>query len=148
MQLCEKGPDILGCTGLDVGAKTQGVLGDTALDDLVQTDKGATTNEQDICCIDAKIFLLWMLSPSLRRDVCRGPLDYLEKSLLDTLSGNVAGDRDVLALAGYLVDLVDVDDSAFCGANVATGILYEFEQDVLDMPQMLMETVLLQKINM
>jgi hypothetical protein len=43
-----------------------------------------------------------------------------------------AGDRGVVALAGDLVDLVDVDDPALTLLDVVVGVLKERQDDVLD----------------
>ena len=61
-----------------------------------------------------------------------GALQDLQQSLLNALPGDVPGDRRVLALAGDLVDLVDVDDPGLGALDVVIGGLDEFEQDVLD----------------
>ena len=45
---------------------------------------------------------------------------------------HVAGDRRVVALAGDLVDLVDVDDAALRLLDVVVGVLEQVEDDVLD----------------
>ncbi len=72
-----------------------------------------------------------MLAAALGRDVGDGALDDLEQRLLHALARDVAGDRDVFALAGDLVDLVDVDDPPFRQRDVVAGVLNELEEDVL-----------------
>src|SRR2546430_350073 len=67
-----------------------------------------------------------------RRDVGDGPLEDLEKRLLDALARDIAGDRGVVALAGDLVDLVDVDDPALRAVEIEVSGLNEPEKDVLD----------------
>src|SRR5204863_2615382 len=69
---------------------------------------------------------------ALRRDVRDGPLEDLQERLLDALTGDVARDRRVVALARDLVDLVDVDDPALRAVEVEVGRLDEPEKDVLD----------------
>ena len=59
-------------------------------------------------------------------------LEDLEQRLLHTLARHVTGDRRVLALAGDLVDLVDVDDAGLGPLDVEVGGLDQLEQDVLD----------------
>ncbi len=73
-----------------------------------------------------------VLAPALRRHRRRRALEDLEQRLLHALAGHVARDRRVLALAGDLVDLVDVDDARLGLLDVVVGGLDELEQDVLD----------------
>ena len=73
-----------------------------------------------------------VLAAALRRHRGRGALEDLEQRLLDALARHVAGDRRVLALAGDLVDLVDVDDAGLGLLDVVVGGLDELQQDVLD----------------
>src|SRR5258707_3594445 len=60
------------------------------------------------------------------------PLQDLQQRLLHALAGHVAGNRGILALAGDLVDLVDVDDPGLGLRDVVVRGLDELEQDVLD----------------
>ncbi len=73
-----------------------------------------------------------MLATTLRWDAGDSPLQDLQESLLNSLPGDVAGDRRVLRLAGDLVDLVDVDDPLLGPLDVVVGGLEQLEQDVLD----------------
>ena len=59
-------------------------------------------------------------------------LEDLQQRLLHTLTGDIAGDRRVLALAGDLVDLVDVDDAGLGALHVVVGGLDQLQEDVLD----------------
>ncbi|SKW64956.1 Uncharacterised protein [Mycobacteroides abscessus subsp. massiliense] len=52
----------------------------------------------------------------------------LQQRLLYTLAGDVAGDRRVFALAGDLVDLVDVDDAGLGTLHVVVGRLNQLEE--------------------
>ena len=73
-----------------------------------------------------------MLAAALRRDVADRPFQHLEQGLLDALAGNVAGDADVLAGFGDLVDFVDVDDAALGRLDVEVGGVQQLEEQVLD----------------
>jgi hypothetical protein len=73
-----------------------------------------------------------MLAAALGRNVGRRPFENLEQRLLHAFAGDVARDRRVLALAGDLVDLVDVDDALLGALDVVVGGLNELEQNVLD----------------
>jgi hypothetical protein len=76
--------------------------------------------------------LVRVLAPALRRHGGRGALKDLEQRLLNAFAGDIAGDRRILALAGDLVDLVDVDDPGLGLLDVVVGRLDQLEQDVLD----------------
>src|SRR5438105_4511867 len=69
---------------------------------------------------------------ALWRDIGDGTLEDLEQRLLHALAGDVARDRGVVALAGDLVDLVDVDDPALGAVQVEVGRLDQPQEDVLD----------------
>ena len=56
-------------------------------------------------------FLVGMLASALRRNIRDRAFENLQKRLLHSFTGDVAGDGGVLVLAADLVDLVDVDDS-------------------------------------
>ena len=73
-----------------------------------------------------------VLAAALGRHGGRGALEDLEQRLLHALARHVAGDRRVLALAGDLVDLVDVDDPRLGLLDVVVGGLDQLEEDVLD----------------
>ena len=73
-----------------------------------------------------------VLAPALRRHRGGGPLEDLQKRLLDAFAGDVAGDRGVVGLARDLVDLVDVDDPRLRLFDVVVGGLDQLQKDVLD----------------
>ena len=81
---------------------------------------------------------IWMkswwgcLRPLCGRHVGDGALDDLEQRLLHALARHVAGDRGVVALAGDLVDLVNVDDALLGAGDIEVGGLEQAQQDVLD----------------
>ena len=60
------------------------------------------------------------------------PSRIFEQRLLHAFAGHVTRDRRVLALAGDLVDLVDVDDPGLGLLDVVVGGLDQLEEDVLD----------------
>ena len=73
-----------------------------------------------------------MFPSALGRNVGNRALEDLQKSLLDTFAGDIAGDGRVFGLPGDLVDLVDVDDAGLGAFDVEFGRLDEPEEDVLD----------------
>ena len=75
-------------------------------------------------------FLLGVLAAALRRDVGDRALQNLQQRLLHALAGYVACDGGVFALAGNLVDLVDIDDAALGLLDIVVGGLNQTQQDV------------------
>ena len=72
-----------------------------------------------------------MLTAAGGRNTCHRALKNLKQRLLNALARNIAGDGEVLGLAGDLVDLVHVDDTHLRALNVAIGGIDELEQNVL-----------------
>ena len=72
-----------------------------------------------------------MLAAAGGRNACHRTLKNLKQRLLNALARNVAGDGEVLGLAGDLVDLVHVDDANLRALDIAVGGIDELEQDVL-----------------
>src|SRR5439155_5984028 len=113
-------------------AEAHRLFADARLDDLLETLERAAANEENVRRVDLDEVLMRVLATALRRNIGDGSLEYFQERLLDTLSGDVPGDRRVVALARDLVDLVDVDDPALRAVEVKVGRLDEPEQDVLD----------------
>ena len=108
------------------------LVADAALDDLLQPGERPTQDEQHVRGVDLDELLVRVLAPALRRHRRLGALEDLQQRLLHALARDVPGDRRVLALAGDLVDLVDVDDPRLGPLDVEVGGLDQLEQDVLD----------------
>src|SRR3569833_421982 len=108
------------------------LLADTLLDDLLQTGERAAADEQHVGRVDLDELLVRVLAAALRRHARRGALQDLQQRLLNAFAGDVARDRGVLALAGDLVDLVDVDAAGLGLLDVVVGGLDQLQQDVLD----------------
>ena len=118
--------------GVQHGAEADRLAADPTLDDLVEAGEGAAADEQHVGGVDLDELLVRVLAAALRRYGRGGALEDLQQRLLDALAGDVAGDRRVLALAGDLVDLVDVDDAGLGLLDVVVSGLDQLEQDVLD----------------
>ena len=73
-----------------------------------------------------------MLAAAGGRNACHRALKNLKQRLLNALARNVAGDGEVLGLAGDLIDLVHVDNAHLRALDVAIGGVDELEQDVLN----------------
>ena len=109
--LAEEVAEVLLVGAADVGAEADALAADAALDDLLEAGEGTAADEQDVGGVDLDELLVGVLAPPLGRHRGGGALQDLQQRLLHALAGDVAGDRRVLALAGDLVDLVDVDDA-------------------------------------
>ena len=108
------------------------LLADAALDDLLETGERSTEDEQHVRGVDRDELLVRVLAATLRRHRGLRALEDLQQRLLHALARDVTCDRRVLALAGDLVDLVDVDDAGLGALGVEVGGLDELEEDVLD----------------
>jgi hypothetical protein len=129
MHLGEQAPGPWPCAA---ALKPRPFLPMRGLDDLLETGERAADDEQDVRRVDLDELLVRVLAAALRRHRGRRALEDLQQRLLHALAGHVAGDRRVLALAGDLVDLVDVDDAGLGLLDVEVGGLDELEEDVLD----------------
>src|SRR5438093_4485348 len=106
---------------------------DPLVDDRVQRLERAAADEEHIRGIDLDEVLVWVLAPALRRNVGHRALDDLEQRLLDALSRDITRNRRVVPrLTPDLIDLIDVDDSAFRLGNIEVGRLNQAQENVLD----------------
>src|SRR4051812_18131026 len=117
---------------LDRRAEADALVADPPLDDLVEVGERPAADEQDVRRVDREELLVGVLAAALRRHARGGPLEDLQKRLLDALARHVARDRRVVRLARDLVDLVDVDDPGLGLLDVVVGGLDELQEDVLD----------------
>ena len=116
--------------GFDRPAEPQrGFIG-PPLYDLFQPIKGAAADKQDIGGIHLDELLLGMLAAPLRRYVGNGTLQDLQQRLLHPFPADVAGDGRGFALAGNLVNLVDIDDPPLRLGNVKIRRLQQPQQDI------------------
>ncbi len=104
-----------------LGAEADATLADAAGDDVVEALERAAADEQHVRRVDRQVLLVRVLATTLRRHRALRTLEDLQQRLLDTLAGDVTRDRRVLALAGDLVDLVDVDDPRLGLLDVVVG---------------------------
>ena len=72
-----------------------------------------------------------MLATAGGRNAGHRALKDLKQRLLNALARDIAGDGEVLGLAGDLVDLVHVDNADLRALDIAVGGIDELEQDVL-----------------
>ena len=72
-----------------------------------------------------------MLAAAGGRNAGHRALKNLQQRLLNALARDIAGDGEVLGLAGDLVNLVHVDNAHLSALNVAIGSIDKLEQNVL-----------------
>src|SRR4051812_13944391 len=78
-------------------------------------------------------FLLWSLAATLRRHVGQRPFIYLEERLLYAFTADIPRDRRVIAaLAGRLIDLVNVDNAFLGPVNIKIRRLDQAQQDIFN----------------
>jgi hypothetical protein len=123
---------VVALAAVHLGPEADAPLADPTLDQPVQPGKGPTADEQDVGGVDLDELLVRVLAPALRGHRGRRALQDLQQRLLHALARHVTGDGGVLALAGDLVDLVDVDDARLGPLDVVVGRLDQLQQDVLD----------------
>jgi hypothetical protein len=69
---------------------------------------------------------------ALRRHGSDRAFDKLQQRLLNAFTRNIPRNRRVIGLAGYLVDLVDIDDTRLRLLDVVLAILEQLLNDVFD----------------
>ena len=117
---------------LDVAGEPDGLLPAPLLNNLFEPVKCAAADKENVLSVDLDEFLVRVFSAALRRDVRDRALNDLEQCLLDTLTGDVAGNRAVFAPTRDLVDFVDIDDAALRAFHIIVCRLDQTEKNVLD----------------
>ena len=120
------------CFGIEGRAEAEGVLAGRIGKEFLDSGKSTAADEENVARIELDALLVGVLAAALGRDGCHGALEYLEEGLLDAFAGHVAREGRVLAFAGDLVDLVDVDDAALSFLDVVVGRLEQPDEDVFD----------------
>ena len=115
-----------------IEGEAQLLLAEPLLDDVIEAGEGTAHDEEHVRGVDLDELLVGMLAAALGGHRRRRALENLQERLLHALAGDIAGDRRVLALAGDLVDLIDVDDARLGPLDVIVGRLDQLQQDVLD----------------
>ena len=132
LDLCEKVGIILFCLCSDFSAEAKALLACALFDDLIEAVKCSAADEEDICCVDLDEFLLRVLSAALRWNIGCCAFENLEKSLLYAFTAYIAGNRRIFALSCDFIQLVDIDNAAFCSCNIKICRLNKTEQDVFN----------------
>ena len=125
-------PNIAVFFALDLRAEAHGLFVEALLDDLVDAVEGASADEHDVRRVDVNELLMRVLAPALGRHGGYRALKNLQQRLLHALAGDIAGDGGILALAGDLIQLIDVDDALLGALHIEIRRLQQPEQDVLD----------------
>ena len=73
-----------------------------------------------------------VLASALRGYVRDSTFKQLQKRLLYTLAGNVAGNGCILALAGDLIKLINIDDAFLRALHIKVGGLQKFKYYVFN----------------
>jgi hypothetical protein len=73
-----------------------------------------------------------MLSSALGWYIGDGSFEHFEQSLLNTFSGYISGDRNILAGFANLIDLVDVEDATLCGIDIEVRCVEKLQKKVFD----------------
>ena len=123
---------VVAVLAVHLGSEADPALADPALDQLVETGERPATDEQDVRGVDLDELLMRVLAAALGRHRGGGALEDLQECLLHAFARHVTRDGWVLALAGDLVDLVDVDDAGLGPLDVVVGRLDQLQEDVLD----------------
>src|SRR5437016_1804165 len=98
-------------------------LADAFLHDLIETDKGAAADKQNLLSVNLDIFLVRMFTATLWGHVAGTALENFQQRLLDSFTGYVPGNTDIVGLATDLIDFVDVDDADLSAFHVVISIL-------------------------
>src|SRR5579863_1190463 len=62
--------------------ETKRFLADTALDDLLESNKGSAADKENVRGVNRREFLVWMLAPPLRRNISNRAFQNLQQGLL------------------------------------------------------------------
>ena len=130
-QLAKNLADVFFLLRLQLAAEAQRFLANAVFDDGGQAVEGAAADEEDVGGVDLDELLMGMLAAALRGHAGHGSFQNFQKGLLYALAAHVAGDGGVFALAGDLIDFVDIDDAPLGQLNVVVRILDQPQQDVL-----------------
>ena len=85
-----------------IRSKTNRLVTQAFLDNIFNSIKGPTNNEQNIAGINLNKLLLRMFTATLRRNVGNRAFQNLKQCLLNPFAGNVTSNRDVFAFLAIL----------------------------------------------
>ena len=73
-----------------------------------------------------------MLASTLRRNINHGTFQEFQQSLLYTFATHITRDRRIIALAGYLINLINEHNSPFCCSHIIISNLQQTRQDAFN----------------
>ena len=107
-------------------------MGIHTLSDLpLDTIEGTTADKQDVTCIHVDIVLVRVLTTTFGRHVHHRSFQQFQQTLLHTFTTHITGDRRVIALAGYLINLINEYDTTLCSLHIIVSHLKQTGQDTL-----------------
>lgn len=123
--------------GVEAGVFACNIKADTtfteaAFDDGIESNKGATADEEDVGCVDTNVLLMRMFATTFWWDVAHCALKNFKEGLLDAFTGDVAGDGDIARGLVNFVNFVYVDDTPFRARDIIVCVLEKLEDDVFD----------------
>src|SRR5215467_11044279 len=113
-------------------AKAHHFLANAFLNDLVESDEGAATDEKNLFCVHLDVLLMRMFAPPLWRNIASAAFQDFQKRLLNAFAGNVPGNAYVVRFPTDLVDLVNVNNANLRSFHIVIGVLQKTQNDVLD----------------
>ena len=72
-----------------------------------------------------------MLPSTLRWNACYRTLNNLKQRPLHSLSGNITGNRNILALLCDLINLINIDNSVLCTVDIIIRCLNQLKENIL-----------------
>ena len=115
----------------NVRTEAHGFFIGSLFDDLIQPVKSAAADKQDIGGVHLDKLLVGVLAPALGRHIGHGTFQQLQQRLLHALAGYVPGDGCILALAGDLVDLIDVNNPLLGPLHIEVRRLQQLQDHIL-----------------
>ena len=115
---------------MHICTKTNRILSNTPLNNVVQRSKCSSANEQDIFRVNLHCFLVRVFTSSLWWNVRDSALNNFQQCLLNTFPGNIPCNRDVFTFSGNFVNFINIDNALLRALYVIIRRLQEFQHNV------------------
>ncbi len=109
--------------GPDICPKTHSSCTDTFKNNLFQSVKRPTADEENIRCIYLHKFLVRVLAPALGGYTGYCSFQYLQQRLLNTFTGDIPRNGRIFAFSGYFIKFININDTLFCFFQIVIGRL-------------------------